>query len=376
MNQVVAASSDNVRVRDPKASPQAGSKKYLATNGPQGIEEALSGAMQSLLVKKKPDTAPPAPLLSEYFAQKDLKKDIKLQQEGSIFEDHFPMSWPVDDEHVPDKLARSKSSGVLENRSASRQSHRPCSRQDERPCSRQSNRPSSRQSLNYEERPCSRRSSLDQDSRPPSRQSRRPSLSRGMSRAVLAPLEKAPPLPEVPDKLPLDVRIQPPTKPTTPASSTGREPAAPSKPVPKPFPEGFPKYYKEHIAPSCGTAFWSSLHAKFAKVQKEPTSATSPTVPVLNMPSRPTTAGTSRPGSAAGGRTPKPQILLSGGKLKVLAETSLETGRFRRPDSAGSIKEECCSEVLVLTEHNEEHLQQYSKDVHMFSPSLKCLTVN
>lgn len=367
MSQVLSSSSDNVRFRDPKASSQASSKKYLAkTQGPHGVEEMVTGAMQSLL-KKKPETAPAAPLLSDYFAQKDAKKDLKFQEveAESTIEDHFPILWPVDDDHVSQKLTpklnRSTSTGVLDNRSCSRQSHRPCSRQDERPCSRQSNRPSSRQSFGCDERPCSRRSSLETDSRPPSRQSRRPSLSRGgqgMSRGgLLAPLEKAPPLPEVVDQVPLDVEVQHVVKPTCNYHCSAR--AGPSKP--------FPEYYKENIAPSCGKPFWSSLHAKFAKVEKEVAPASVPKVPTLAMPFHADTAGVSRPGSAGGSRTPKPQVLLSGGKLRVLGETALETGRFRRPDSAGSIREE----VHLLTERSA---RIRAKEASV--PCLECLTVN
>jgi len=220
---------------------------------------------------------------------------------------------------------------------------------------------------------------------------------------MLAPLEKTPPLPEVPDKMPLDVTPPLPEVPDKMPLDVGapaalnptynnycrpsvagfdetlhlKERAGFSKP--------FPEYYKERILPSCGEAFWSSLHAKFAKVQseteKEP-AASSARVPTLTIPSRPGTAGVSRPGSGAGSRTPKPQVLLSGGKLRVLGETPLESGRFRRPDTAGTIKEE--NEKCYVKEpevHQIEFPEDFkqrncAEEMQVLSPCLKCLTVN
>lgn len=367
LDQVLSCSSGNVRAHDHKA--RSGSRKYsqyLARHGPHGVEEMISGAMRSLL--KKPETAPP--LLSDYFANKDTVS--QQLQEGSIVEDHFP-TWPVDDDRLSQKMTRCASTGALDNGSLhNRQSNRPCSRQDERACSRQSNRPCSRQSGGHDDRPCSRRSA-EQDSRPPSRQSNRPLSRQSISRAMLPPLEKSPPLPEIPDKVPLDVESQSTSEPAVnPTHSTF---------LSKPFLE----HYREHIAPTCGKEFWSSLYTKFAKVEVESAPSASPSVPLLSMPSRPGTAVGSRPGSAAAPRTPKPQVLLSGGRLHVLADAPLESGRSRRCGAVSLMQEEDGScEVLTLTERSVKvhvkdagaHQLNYTEEMKILRPCLECLTVN
>jgi len=272
--------------------------------------------------------------------------------------------WPFDDEPFSQKLTGSASTGALDhrscsrqsNRSCSRQSNRPMSRQDERPCSRQGKRPGSRQSMGNDERPCSRRS-VERDGPPPSRQSNLPLSRQSISRTMLAPLEKTPSLPEGLVKIPLDVASQLTIK-------SSQSPAASLRSA------LFPEYYRRHIAPSCGKAFWSVLFGKFTKVEKEKVSMTSASqsVPLLRIPSRPGTAVESRPGSAAGLRTPKPQVMLSGGKLHVVDASAGESSRFGRPDSAAKIKMDKCSEEF------QHHI--YAEDMKILSPCLACLTVN